>query len=243
MTIPPERHARPSRFTASGAVRPRIRSEALSAIIMVEALRLAEIIRGMMEASITRRPCKPVHAQLVVDHRPCAVGRAHAAGAAGVEGRGAALGCRGEKFIVGLHVRAGKILVGVIGRERRGCEQPPRQLHAGDDDAAIELLDQIVGLDDRRLERIGRAGADIAAAFRPLLPGRDRHAGLVLELALHALLVARGREGQLQVGALGGLAGMPEAIDHGRRQREQAAPRRRPFHRLDPQTESRAGAR
>src|SRR6516162_9231917 len=38
---------------------PRIRSLALSAIIKVEALRLAEIIRGMIEASITRNPCNP----------------------------------------------------------------------------------------------------------------------------------------------------------------------------------------
>src|ERR1700749_1550625 len=49
----------PPRLIASGAVRPRIRSDALSAIIMVEALRLAEIIRGMIEASITGRPCSP----------------------------------------------------------------------------------------------------------------------------------------------------------------------------------------
>ena len=42
-----------------GALLPRIKSDALSAIIMVEALRLAEIIRGMIEASITRRPCSP----------------------------------------------------------------------------------------------------------------------------------------------------------------------------------------
>jgi hypothetical protein len=46
-------------FTASGAVLPRIRSLALSASIMVEALRLAEIIRGMIEASITRKFCSP----------------------------------------------------------------------------------------------------------------------------------------------------------------------------------------
>lgn len=46
-------------ITASGAALPRIMSLALSAIIMVEALRLAEIIRGMIEASITRRFCNP----------------------------------------------------------------------------------------------------------------------------------------------------------------------------------------
>src|SRR5260370_11699850 len=103
----------------------------------------------------------------------------------------------------------------VEGWEGRVGERPPRQLHAGDDDAAVELRDQIVGLNDRRLERIGRAGADIATAFRPLLPGGNRHAGFVLELALYALLVARGREWQLQIGALGGLAGVAEAIDPG----------------------------
>ena len=42
---------------ASGAALPRIMSEALSAIIRVEALRLAEIIRGKIEASIARRLC------------------------------------------------------------------------------------------------------------------------------------------------------------------------------------------
>jgi len=41
---------------ASGSLRPRIKSDALSAIIMVDALRFAEIIRGMIEASITRKP-------------------------------------------------------------------------------------------------------------------------------------------------------------------------------------------
>src|ERR1700748_3952632 len=50
----------PDQFsTASGASLPRIRSLALSAIIMVDALRLAEIMRGMIEASTTRSPCSP----------------------------------------------------------------------------------------------------------------------------------------------------------------------------------------
>ena len=56
------RHAEPplapyaGSLTASGAALPRIISDALSAIISVDALRLAEIIRGMIEASTTRRP-------------------------------------------------------------------------------------------------------------------------------------------------------------------------------------------
>src|SRR5439155_24610976 len=53
-------------------------------------------------------------------------------------------------------------------------------------------------------------------------------------------LVAGRRKRELQIGAFGGLAGMPEAIDHGRRQREQAAPRRRPFQRLDPEAHAAA---
>src|SRR4029077_9490326 len=100
---------------------------------------------------------------------------------------------------------------------------------------AVEFGDEVIGLDDRRLERIGRADPDIAAALGALLPGGDRHAGFVFELTLDAFLVAGGREGHLQVRAFGGLAGMPEAVDHGRRQREQAAPGRRPFERLDPE--------
>src|SRR6185437_17131834 len=60
---PARRHDRSPRVDCQpqliDALRPRIMSEALSAIISVEALRLAEIIRGMIEASITRRFCKP----------------------------------------------------------------------------------------------------------------------------------------------------------------------------------------
>src|ERR1043166_8658041 len=49
----------PGNTAASSGLRPRIKSDALSAIIKVEALRLAEIIRGMIEASTTRKPCRP----------------------------------------------------------------------------------------------------------------------------------------------------------------------------------------
>ena len=113
---------------------------------------------------------QPVHAQLVVDHGPVGVRRSHAAGAAGMERGGAALGGGGEELIVALHLRSGEILIGIIRRERLRREQPARQLHAGDDDAAVDLLDQIIGLDDRLRERVGGADADIAAALGALLP-------------------------------------------------------------------------
>src|SRR3984957_17958118 len=146
-----------------------------------------------------------------------------------MERRGATLGGGLQKIRVGLHIGSGEILVVVIWRQRLRLQQAPRQLHAGDNDAAIKLGGEIVGLDDRLRKRIGRADADIAAAFGALLPGGDRHARQIFQRALHAFLVTRRRERQLQVGAFGGLAGMPEAIDHGRRQRQQAAPGRRPF--------------
>ena len=152
--------------------------------------------------------------------------------------RGAALRRRGEEFVVALHLWSGKILIGVVGCERRRCEQPTRQLHAGDHDAAIEFGHQIIGLNDRWRERIGRAGAHIAAAFGSLLPGRYCHARFILKFALHALLVARRRKRQLQIGALGGLAGVPEAVHHGWGQRQQTAPRRGPFQHLDREAEA-----
>ena len=40
----------------------------------------------------------------------------------------------------------------VIGRERCPGEQFSRQLHAGHDDAAVELCGQIICLDERRLD-------------------------------------------------------------------------------------------
>ena len=51
--------AQRDRMIGCGGALPRMRSEALSAIIMTPALRLAESIIGMIEASTTRRPSSP----------------------------------------------------------------------------------------------------------------------------------------------------------------------------------------
>src|SRR5260370_2086425 len=74
-----------------------------------------------------------MHAQLVIDNRPCAFGRAHPAGASGAEGRGAALRCGGQEFIVGLHLWPGQIPVAATSRERRRCQRPPAEIPAPDD--------------------------------------------------------------------------------------------------------------
>ena len=119
----------------------------------------------------------------------------------------------------------GKVLVVVVGLERFRLEQPPGEPHAGQQHAPVQFQRQVVGLDDGRLERIGRPEADVAAALGPLLPGCDGHAGLALELALHAFAVACRREGELEIGVRHLRVGAPEAVDVRRAQRQHALAR------------------
>ena len=133
-----------------------------------------------------------------------------------MEGRGAALLGGAQKLVVGLHVRAGKLLAVVELAERRRVEQAAGELHAGQQHLAVALGDEVVGLDDGMLERIGGARADVAGAVGPLLPGGDGHAGEIVEGRLHALLVAGRREGELQVVIVDPLVGFPEHVDQGR---------------------------
>src|SRR5258708_38235967 len=61
-----------SQAQPAGGLRRRIRADALSASIQVEALKVAEIIRRIMEASITRRFCSPStrNCSSTTDHVP-----------------------------------------------------------------------------------------------------------------------------------------------------------------------------
>ena len=204
-------------------------SEAFSAIIMVAALRLAESMVGITEASITLQPLQAVHAQLIVNHGQGIAGRGHAAGAGGMEGGGAALLGGAQQLVVGLHARTWKVLVVVIGLERLRLEQPPGEPHGGQQHAPVRFQRQVVGLDDRCLERIGRSQAHEAAAFGALLPGRDGHAGLALQLALHALPVAGRRERELDIGVRHRRIRAPEAVDMRRTQRQHALAREQPL--------------
>ncbi len=146
-----------------------------------------------------------------------------------MERGGAALLGRAQQLVVRLHLVAREILVVEIGLQRLSPQQPPRQLHAGEQHAPVALLHQIIRLDDRCLERVGRLGAHVSFARGALLPGRHRHAGLTLELPLHALHVARRRERELQVGI--GDIGLraPEAIDVRRAHRQHALAQEHPL--------------
>ena len=79
-----------------------------SAIIMVGALVLPDVIVGMTEASITRKPLEPDDAQALVDHRQRIVGAAHLGGADGMKDRGAdvAGGLRQRCLVVARHAGA-----------------------------------------------------------------------------------------------------------------------------------------
>ena len=69
---------------------------------MVGELVLPEVIDGITEASITRKPCKPDHAQPRIDHRARVVVAPHARGADGVKDGGAdvAGGVRERRVVV-----------------------------------------------------------------------------------------------------------------------------------------------
>ena len=142
-----------------------------------------------------------------------------------MEGRRAALLGGGQQVVVRLLVGAGEFLAVVVFAERLRAQQPAGELHAGQQDAAVAFGGEVVRLDGRRLERIGRAGAHVADAVGPLLPRGDRHAGEVVEGRLHAFLVAGRGEGELQVVVVDPLVGFPEHVDQRRVEGEDALAR------------------
>src|SRR5262249_60708907 len=88
---------------------------------------------------------------------------------------------------------------------------------------------QVVGLNDGRLKRIAGSETHVALALGALLPGGNRHAGFALQLALHALRVARRSEGELNVAARHRWVRSPEAIDVGGAERQDALAREPPL--------------
>ena len=174
-----------------------MKSEAFSAIIMVAAFVFAETMVGITDASTIRRPVIPRSTRSGVTTRERI--SAHAAAAhCVIHGRAARSRIRQQRVVIAA-IPAGHSFSAAIRGERVRREQPARPAQAGDRRASIFLRRKIVRLDRGRVVRVRRAGAHIAAALRPRLPDAASHAGEWLQRAGHALVVARGREDELQV--------------------------------------------
>ena len=58
-----------------------------------------------------------------------------------------------------------------------------READAGDGELPVAFRGKIIGVDARPVERIGRCQRNGAAALRPQLADRQRHAGKIVDLA------------------------------------------------------------
>ena len=73
--------------------------------------------------------------------------------------------------------RAGIDLLDDVARQRRRLGHAAQRLDAGEQRVAVLLGGEIVRMDRRRLPRIGRLDADVAAALRPQQRRGDGEAG------------------------------------------------------------------
>ena len=106
-------------------------SDAFSPIMIVGALRLPEVIEGMIEASTTRKASSADHARLGIDNGATVVARAHPARPARVIG---ALGFFADERVdvcVAQAICAGLDLAAAIGIEGFLREYLARQANAG----------------------------------------------------------------------------------------------------------------
>ena len=176
-----------------------------------------------------------VHPEPIVHDRPAVRRRPHPARPHHVERGGADAPGEVQDLLVGAHLVAGQRLVCEVRRERRGTHEPPGEPDAVDDHPAVHRVGEIARLDRRLVQRVGAARPDVSAALRAMLPHRDRGARLVFQGGLHAAPVARGREGDLQVGRVERLVRRPEAVHQGRLQGEDPGPEREVLRHLDPE--------
>ncbi len=116
-----------------------------------------------------------MHAQLIIDDGQRIGCRAHAAGAGGMEGRRAALLGDSEQFVVALDIRARIVLALEVGLERPRPQQTTGELHGSQQYPPVGLLGEIVRIDQRRREGIGRRARTV-----PRLYGRCCHDATVM---------------------------------------------------------------
>lgn len=127
------------------------------------ALVLPVISVGMIDASATRRPCRP-HAQLVVDHRELVV--AHLAGAHRME-HGAQVGADpGLDLAAAGNLRARYQLALEVTGEAAAGGQFADQLETPDQGIEVGRVAEEIGFDQRPVVRVRRVQADPPAALR-----------------------------------------------------------------------------
>ena len=168
--LPAHGSAHLSRTSYAVPRRLRIRSAAFSAIMIVGAFVLPLTIVGMIDASTTRNPSIPCTlrwesttaiSSLPILHVP--------AGCQVVE---AVRLHKGLDIRVAPRIRARRYLLATDIVEWLGVENAEVPAHAGNGASHVVGYAQVVEIDDRPIERIGRSERDLAAAQRPVDIGR-----------------------------------------------------------------------
>src|SRR6185437_443795 len=149
-------------------------------------------------------------------------------GADGMEDRRRDVAGGARQLGVALRRRTGLELLGRKPRQGRGRADAPGQPDAGDGDPAILLGGEIVGLDRRRLARVGAGDADGAAAGRPQIADGGGEGGEGVQLLAEALQGER-LHVVLQVGRLARGVALDEGAELARRHAHRAAPEERVF--------------
>ncbi len=139
----------------------------------------------------------PSHLQPRVDHG-IGIG-SHPAGAGGVEDGRAVVAREREKVFIGPGRGTGQHLLGHVALERLRGREGPGELDGARGTAPIEIGREIVGMHQRRGERISRGECHVPPARGPQLAHRKREAGERMRLGARHVGTERG-DVELDVG-------------------------------------------
>jgi hypothetical protein len=167
--------------------------------MIVAALVFAPTICGMIEASATRRPRSPCHAQLRIDHGALVV--AHPARPHGVHVDRSRAPHVGIEIGVALHVDPGVELLAAQLRKGLLCDDVAREPEPGPTPLAVVLRRIDVRVDERRVERVRRLQPYGAGALGTVDRAAHHEAVLVDDL-LPVAGVHRHHERELDVGII-----------------------------------------
>ena len=117
-----------------------------------------------------------------------------------------------QDLVVGANAVARKCLAVHEPRQLRRPQEPPRERDAANQRPLVGLVRQVVWLNCRIDEDIGRFRSYVSSALGPMLPDTAAHTWIVVKHADEAVLIARRREHNLEIGAAYVWIGLPEAI-------------------------------